>query len=151
NEVFDAIAYEKTASVLRMTESFVGPDLFRQGISAYLRKFSFANATGEDFWNEMTRVTRKPIDRIMKPYIEQPGVPVVSITSRCAGGATELVLQQERFVGVPGATAPDSPLWTTPACFKTSGGTTPACELLERREQKASLQSCTQNLFANAN
>src|SRR5687767_13732531 len=34
NEVFDGIAYEKTAGVLRMIEGFVGPDAFRRGISS---------------------------------------------------------------------------------------------------------------------
>ena len=38
NEVFDGIAYEKTAGVLRMLEAFVGPEQFRQGIRSYLRR-----------------------------------------------------------------------------------------------------------------
>ena len=75
NEVFDGIAYEKTAGVLRMIEGSVGPDLFRRGISSYLMKFSYGNAAGEDFWNEMTRVTGRPIDRILQSYVEQPGAP----------------------------------------------------------------------------
>ena len=33
NEVFDGIAYEKTAGVLRMLEAFVGADAFRKGIA----------------------------------------------------------------------------------------------------------------------
>src|SRR5688572_31960779 len=36
NEVFDGIAYEKTAGVLRMIEGSAGPDAFRKGISSYL-------------------------------------------------------------------------------------------------------------------
>ena len=105
NEVFDAIAYQKTASVLRTIENFVGPELFRKGVASYLRKFSFANAAGEDFWTEVARVTGKPVDRIMKPYIEQPGVPVVSINARCLGNTTDIALHQDKFVGVPGAAA----------------------------------------------
>jgi aminopeptidase N/puromycin-sensitive aminopeptidase len=31
NEVFDGIAYQKTASVLRTIENYVGPELFRKG------------------------------------------------------------------------------------------------------------------------
>ena len=31
NEVFDGIAYEKTAAVLRMIEAYVGPDAVPQG------------------------------------------------------------------------------------------------------------------------
>ncbi len=150
NEVFDRIAYEKTASVLRTLESFVGADLFRKGVASYLRKYSFSNAAGEDFWNEVARVTGKPVDRIMKLYIEQPGVPVVSVTARCTGNATQVALHQERFVGVPAAAASPSPLWTIPVCFKTPGSAAPQCEVLDRRDQKATLPSCSAHAFANA-
>jgi len=152
NEVFDRIAYEKTASVLRTLESFVGADLFRKGVSSYLRKFSFLNAAGEDFWTEVARATGKPVDRIMKPYIEQPGVPVVSVDARCTANATEIALHQEQFVGMPGAApSPASPLWTIPVCFKASGAGALRCEVLDRRAQTASLSSCAATVFANPN
>ena len=75
NEVFDRIAYEKTASILRSIETYVGPDLMRTAVRSYLQHHAFSNASGEDFWTEVARVTGKPVDRVMKPYIEQPGVP----------------------------------------------------------------------------
>src|SRR6266550_3570512 len=152
NEVFDAIAYQKTASVLRTIESFVGPELFRTGVASYLRTFSFANAAGEDFWNEVARATGKPVDRIMKPYIEQPGVPVVSINARCAGNTTDIALHQDKFVGVPGAAASAaSPLWSIPVCFRTPGNAATQCEVIDHRDQKASLSSCSANVFGNSN
>ena len=40
NEVFDAIAYQKTRAVLRMIESYVGPEAFRKGVASYLRKYA---------------------------------------------------------------------------------------------------------------
>jgi len=183
NEVFDGIAYQKTASVLRTIENYVGPDLFRKGVQSYLKKYSFANAAGEDFWTEVARVTGKPVDRIMKPFIEQPGVPVVKVESRCQGNTTDISLHQERFTGMspstslgasPSASLGTSPstslgtgpsaslgasglaastgsqLWSIPVCFKT-GGNGPQCELLERRDQKAMLSSCSANAFANTN
>src|SRR6476659_732159 len=102
NEVFDRIAYEKTASVLRTIENYVGPELFRKGVASYLRKYSFAKATGEDFWTEVARVTGKPVDRVMKPFIEQPGVPVVKIDAQCQSNTTNVGLHQERFVTLGG-------------------------------------------------
>jgi len=160
NEVFDGIAYQKTASVLRTIENYVGPELFRKGVASYLKKYSFANAAGEDFWTEVARVTGKPVDRIMKPFIEQPGVPVVKIESKCQGNTTDISLHQERFTGMtspaaspgPGpAASAGSQLWAIPVCFKTGGGSGPQCELLERRDQKAALPVCSANAFANAN
>ena len=151
NEVFDGIAYQKTASVLRTIENYVGADAFRRGVVSYLKKYSFGNAAGEDFWTEVARVTGKPVDRIMKPYIEQAGVPVVTIEAACQGNTTDVALRQERFVGATGAAASSaSPLWAVPVCFKTPGAGDQQCVLLEQREQKASLSSCSAYVFANA-
>jgi aminopeptidase N len=38
NEVFDGIAYQKTAAVLRMIEAYVGPASFQKAINSYLTK-----------------------------------------------------------------------------------------------------------------
>src|SRR5262245_53885202 len=151
NEVFDRIAYEKTASVLRTIENYVGPEPFRTGVGSYLRKFSFANAAGEDFWTEVARATGKPVDRIMKPFVEQAGVPVVNIAAQCQGNATSVALHQERFVTLGGTPPSGSPLWAVPVCFKTPGAGTPQCSLLERRDQTVSLPACAANVFGNAN
>ena len=105
NEVFDPIAYEKTAGVLGMIEAYVGPEAFRKGVSSYLAKYALGNAAGEDFWTEVTRVTEKPVNRIMKSFVDQPGAPVLSVQTRCVGGNTEVSLKQERFVGAPGPAA----------------------------------------------
>lgn len=148
NEVFDGIAYEKTAGVLRMIEGFVGTDVFRKGISSYLTRYSYANAAGEDFWNEMTRVTGHPIDRIMQSYVEQPGAPVVSVQTRCTGSSTDITLSQQRFAGTPGASAPAGQTWDVPVCFKATDGQ-PRCEVLDRPRQTVSAPGCS-NVFANA-
>ncbi|MBF8300566.1 MAG: pepN 2, partial [Acidobacteria bacterium] len=147
NEVFDGIAYEKTAGVLRMIEAFVGVEAFRKGIASYLAAHAYGNAGGEDFWNEMTRVTGRPIDRIMRGYVEQPGVPVVAVQTRCTGPGTDVTLSQNRFVGTPGASAPGGQLWDVPVCFKANDGQ-PRCEVLDRRRQTLSLPGCA-NVFAN--
>src|SRR5438105_999936 len=151
NEVFDGIAYQKTASVLRTIENYVGPEEFRRGVQSYLRKYSFTNAAGEDFWTEVARVTSKPVDRIMMPFIEQPGAPVVKVEAKCQGNTTDVSLHQERFVGVPGSSTSSSTLSAIPVCFKTQGRSPQQCTLLEQRDQKASLPVCAANASANAN
>lgn len=148
NEVFDGIAYEKTAGVLRMVEAFVGPDLFRKGIAAYLRKYAFSNAAGEDFWTEMTRVTGRPIDRILRGYVEQAGAPALKVDARCVGSSTELSAEQERFIGIPGARARSSELWTVPVCFESAGGSA-SCEVLDERRERFRAPACG-TVFANA-
>ena len=148
NEVFDPIAYEKTAAVLRMLESYVGAESFRNAVGSYLKKYSYSNAAGEDFWTEVTRVTGRPVDRIMKSYVQQPGAPVVSLRATCASDSTQLTLGQARFAGTPGATAPPQ-TWTIPACVQPLPGGETQCQILERREQTASMNRCTANVIAN--
>jgi len=145
NQVFDAIAYEKTAGVLNMIEAYVGPEAFRKGVSSYLQKYSLGNAAGEDFWTEVTRVTEKPVNRIMKSFVDQPGAPLLSVKTRCVGGATEVSVKQERFVGAPqpgniGSSMP-AQTWTLPVCVKTSAGEA-ACTIVTGREQTITAPGC---------
>jgi aminopeptidase N len=46
-ELFDAIAYQKGAAVLRMVETWVGEDAFRVGVNAYIDRFKYGNARAE--------------------------------------------------------------------------------------------------------
>jgi aminopeptidase N len=145
NEVFDPIAYEKTAGVLNMIEAYVGPEAFRNGVSSYLEKYATSNAAGEDFWMEMTRVTEKPVNRIMQSFVDQPGAPVLSVSSRCVSGATEVTVRQQRFVGAldaAGAAKAAAPqTWTLPVCIETGGGE-PTCTLVTEREQTLRAPGC---------
>jgi aminopeptidase N len=152
NEVFDPIAYEKTSGVLNMIEAFVGPEAFRQGVSSYLKKYAYGNAAGEDFWNEMTRVTGKPVDQIMKTYVDQTGAPVISVRAASRQGTTELTLTQQRFYGSPEATAPSSSAsqqWTIPVCIARQGQT-PRCELMKESTQVFRVPAGTGPALINA-
>ena len=148
NELFDAIAYEKTAAVLRMVESYVGAPNFQKGVASYIRKYSFSNAAGEDFWNEVTRATGKPVDRIMQSFVDQPGAPVLSVTTRCVNPGSDIMVTQDRFFSAPGATAQTPQTWVLPACFKAAGGDQ-KCEIIDRREATLHAASCG-NAFINA-
>ena len=148
NDVFDGIAYEKTAAVLRMLEGFVGPEAFRTAVASYLRKFSFSNAAGEDFWNEVAARTGRPVDRIMRGFVEQAGAPVISIRTACHDTSTEVTLHQERFTGVSPSMGPAGPIWAVPVCVTTGNGQ-PRCEVLDRRDRTYTVPACT-SVFANA-
>jgi aminopeptidase N len=131
NEVFDPIAYEKTGSVLAMIEAYVGPEAFRRGVSSYLKRFAYSNASGEDFWAEMTRVTGKPVDQILRSFVDQPGIPLLSVETSSGGGSTEVRLTQQRFWLTAPAGTPAPQTWTLPICIKQGSGQ-PRCEVLNR-------------------
>lgn len=147
NEVFDGIAYEKTAAVLRMIEKYVGPDAFRKGVASYLKKYSYSNAAGEDFWTEVARVTGKPVDRIMRSFVDQAGAPVLTVRSTCSQNATQIELKVARFMGTPGSSATPQ-TWTLPVALKAANGQV-KYELVDRAERTIKIDGCGAT-FANA-
>ena len=147
NEVFDGIAYEKTAAVLRMIEKYVGPDAFRKGVASYLKKYSYSNAAGEDFWTEVARVTGKPVDRIMRSFVDQIGAPMLTVRSMCSQNSSEIELKVGRFVGAPGS-SPVPQTWTLPVALKTADGQI-RYELIDRPERTIKIAGCGAT-FANA-
>ena len=150
NELFDPIAYEKSAGVIRMVENFVGKDAFRKAVASYIKKYAFGNAAAEDFWNEVTRVTGKPVDRIMTSYVDQPGVPVLRVASACQGSTTIVKVHQERFSGAPNAEAPATKPWTIPVCFKAFPDAPASCQVIARAEETLTVPGCAAGAYVNA-
>ena len=146
NEVFDGIAYGKAGAVLRMVESYVGSDAFRAGVASYIKRYSYANAAAEDFWTEVARVTGKPVDRIMRSYVDQPGVPVLEVSSNCAVGTTVMTIEQERFLAMPGAADRGAAqTWTIPICFKGS-----ICHVISTTRDTLRVPGCGAEPFINS-
>jgi aminopeptidase N len=150
NEVFDAIAYQKSAGVLRMVESYVGTEPFRRAVASYIKKYAYGNAAAEDFWNEVTRVTGKPVDRVMRSYVDQPGAPVLTVASTCAGATTKVSLRQERFTATPGAKPEKPQVWTIPVCFKAFPDSPGGCHIISKPEETLEVAGCAAEAFANA-
>ncbi len=150
SQQFDSIAYQKGAAVLRMIEAYLGEQVFRRGVNEYLQEHAYGNATSEDFWNIQTRVSGKPVDKIMRSFVVQPGVPVVNVASKCEGGNTTVTLSQQRFAYDPAVVqaSPDA-LWRIPVCLRAPGGA-PVCEVLTEKQQTRSLQGCALYVYGNA-
>ena len=148
-ELFDAIAYNKAAAVLRMVEGYVGEETFRKGVNSYLTKHSYGNATAEDFWNEIAEVSHKPVDRIMSSFINQPGFPLVTVKTACTGGKTSVTLTQQRFFSDRALLeAGSKEQWSIPVCLKA--GKTEKCQLLASKEQQIDLDGCAAGVYGNA-
>jgi aminopeptidase N len=150
NQVFDALAYQKTGAVVRMVEGYVGPENYRSAISAYLKKFAFGNATGEGYWTTIAQATGKPVDGILSSFITQKSMPLISVTTSCTAGKTHVSLTQKPI----STAAPASTTWQVPVCLKRSrnGKTEPAmCEVLSKASGTVTLDGCSNWVFANAN
>src|SRR5216110_230973 len=79
NSAFDDITYKKGQSFLRMLESFLGEDIFRDGIRQYIATHKYSNSTTADLWNALSEASKKPVGEIAAGWTEQPGFPVLKV------------------------------------------------------------------------
>ena len=117
NGAFDDITYKKGQSFLRMLESFLGEDVFREGIRRYMAAHMYSNTTTADLWNALSETSGKAVAEITAGWTEQPGFPVVKVKREQDGSIS---LTQERFT-VNFKNAP--PLeWKIPLTHAVVGG-----------------------------
>jgi len=64
NSAFDDITYRKGMSFIRMIESFLGEDVFRDGIRKYIAAHKLSNTTTTDLWNALAEASGKPVAEI---------------------------------------------------------------------------------------
>ena len=118
NSAFDDITYKKGQSFLRMLESFLSEEVFRDGIRRYIAAHKYSNTTTADLWNALSDASNKSVGEIAAGWTEQPGFPVV-ILKREADGKVRLT--QERFT-INFKNAPPL-LWQIPLTYSVVGET----------------------------
>ena len=118
NSAFDDITYKKGQSFLRMLESFLGEDVFRDGIRRYIAAHKYSNTTTADLWNALSDASNKSVGEIAAGWTEQPGFPVVNVKREADG---KVLLTQERFT-VNLKNAPPL-LWQIPLTYSVVGET----------------------------
>lgn len=143
NELFDGIAYGKTAAVLRMVEQWLGPERFREGIHAYLQKYSWSNAAAEDFWGTMAAVSKQPVDAVMKSFVDQPGAPLLHASDTCDAGQRKVAVRQERLLQKGDSS---DQTWTIPICAEHA-----RCAVVSGATAELSLSGCDRPLWLNTN
>jgi puromycin-sensitive aminopeptidase len=103
--MFDVLTYQKGASVLRMLERYLGPDLFQKGIRRYLSDHSFANTETADLWNAIEDASGEPVRDIMDSWILQGGFPLITVEEddppSTTGPHRTVLLTQEPFAFAP--------------------------------------------------
>ena len=128
---FDDITYQKGAAVIRMFETWLGPAKFRNGVEAYLKQNADGNATVTEFVAAIGKAAGKDVGPAFSTFLDQAGVPVVSMELECGGTAPRLAVSQKRYlpIGSPGSTAQS---WRIPVCvkFEADGKIRTECELM---------------------
>ncbi|MDA0733136.1 MAG: M1 family metallopeptidase [Chloroflexi bacterium] len=145
SQLFDAISYSKGASVIRMLEQFLTPEVFRQGLYRYLSAHQYQNAQTKDLWSALEEASKQPVTSIMNTWTGQMGYPVLDVTARQSGGQTEITLSQQRFVydSLLGEGEPEATTWRVPIRVAASGDAPPVSLVMNERQASISLASGT--------
>lgn len=160
NNAFDGITYQKGSAVLSMFEHALGAEVFQKGVHIYLQKHRLGNATSADFTAAMSQAAGRDVSAAFATFLDRPGVPQVTQTSRCTKGGNTIELAQQRYVP-PGAGATvASSAWALPVCLavgssrKTSAAPrTDTCVTLDQSQQTFAMpasSTCTGWVLPNA-
>jgi puromycin-sensitive aminopeptidase len=147
--MFDSLTYEKGASVLRMLEQYLAPEVFREGIRRYLGEHRYANAETSDLWRALGAVSSKPIPEIMDGWIFRGGYPLVTVS--VDESRRSLVLSQARFRYLADGGEADQ-VWTIPVALRVGvrGGVVIRTVLLSEAEGRVDLPGPVEWGLANA-
>ncbi|MFB5630976.1 MAG: M1 family metallopeptidase [Nitrosopumilaceae archaeon] len=131
-EIFDSISYDKGGCILRMLEYFVGPQNFKNGLHHYLTKHKYKNASGQDLWNSIERISKKPVKSMMNSWIKQIGFPLVTVEQK----NSKIILTQKRFL-LEEDKKHQKGLWKIPISLGTKNSPT---KLMSKKTESFSLQ-----------
>ena len=140
SNAFDAITYQKGAAVIGMFENWMGPEEFRKGVQAYLKKYAFKTATSADFLASLDASSNKNVSGPFSTFLNQPGVPAIAATLDC--GSTPAMLHTKQSRSLPsGSKGSTDQTWQIPFCIRFDGALSAECTLLTRPEQDVALRS----------
>ena len=141
-EIFDAISYDKGGNVLRMLENYVGIENFRKGLKYYLTQHKYSNAEGQDLWKSIGKVAHKPVDAMMKTWIDQVGYPVVDVKRN----NSKVSLTQRRFLSDGSKSSKNR--WSIPIHIEE--GNHESSILMKSQKSVVSLKNIDSNFIVNS-
>jgi cytosol alanyl aminopeptidase len=121
SNAFDDITYQKGASVIGMFENWMGPEEFRKGVRNYLARYAFRATTAGDFLDSLSTSSKRDVTAAFSTFLNQAGVPVVSMALQCKGGKAALQLEQSRSVPL-GSKGSTDQVWKLPLCIRYGAG-----------------------------
>ena len=152
HNAFDAITYSKGDAVLAMFESWLGEDVFRDGVRRYLSAHADGNATASDLFSALSEAAGRDVRGPFESFLEQPGVPLIAVEPRCAEGRGALALAQRRYVPLGSSTEREA-TWQVPFCarYAVGGEVHRACTVLEEARGELALEEgCADWVMPNA-
>lgn len=118
---FDGITYSKGAGVLDMMNQFIGPQDFQAGLQNYMQKHAWKNANVDDFIaaiaEKSQNVPKEKIQSAFNSFLEQTGIPMLSVDLQCEDGVNALSVSQSRYLPA-GSQGERNRTWDMPVCFR---------------------------------
>ncbi|WP_154222448.1 M1 family metallopeptidase [Marinicella rhabdoformis] len=154
---FDGITYSKGGGVLEMMHQFIGPEDFRAGLQHYMKRHAWKNATADDFIAAISEKAQNvPLEKIKQTFgsfLEQTGIPMLSVNVQCEDGQNTLQFEQSRYFPA-GSQGDSNKTWDIPACFnyQIKGEQHEHCELLSEGQGAFTLpgSGCAAYVMPNA-
>lgn len=153
---FDGITYSKGGGVLAMLERYVGEDAFREGIRLHMDRYADKTATAEDFIVSIAEGSdRAEIEAAFRSFIEQAGVPLLSVQLDCKSGETpQIQVSQSRYAPLGSTIDVGTASWQIPMCmsYESEGAVKSSCALVTADSEPVNLEteSCPTWLHPNA-
>ncbi|CAO3614306.1 unnamed protein product [Cunninghamella blakesleeana] len=120
HQIFDAISYDKGASVIRMLSSWLGVDTFLAGVRRYIQKHKWANASSNDLWSALSEEAQLDVSKFMTLWTKRVGYPVLTVTSL---GPDSINVAQSRYLSTGDLKADDEQtVWWAPLHLLQSNG-----------------------------
>lgn len=95
NQIFDAVSYNKGSCVLRMISTYLGEDVFLEGVRRYLKKHAYGNTQTSDLWASLSEASGKNVEEVMAAWTKEVGYPVLTVTEN---GPDSIHIKQNRFL-----------------------------------------------------
>ncbi|MCT4122852.1 M1 family metallopeptidase [Elizabethkingia anophelis] len=87
--MYGPIIYNKAPIMMRQLELLIGEENFRKGISEYLRKYAYSNATWPDLITILDNQTPEDLQSWNKVWVNEPGRPIIDYTIKYKGNKIE--------------------------------------------------------------
>ena len=147
NQIFDAISYSKGSCVLRMISTYLGEDVFLEGVRQYLKKHAYGNTQTGDLWASLAEASGKSVEDVMQVWTKNIGFPVVTVSEK---DDKTIQLKQNRFLRT-GDTKPeeDQVIYPVFLGLRTKDGVDES-QTLDKREDTFTVSS-TDFFKLNAN
>ena len=151
---FDGITYLKGGGVLAMFENYLGEEGFRDGIRTHIERFPNGVADVEDFMSSLAEGSGRPdVITAFRSFIDQAGLPIVGVSTTCAGDSPRLSVTQSRYLPL-GSKGNTQRTWEIPFCasYAIDGEAGRQCTLLKQETAVIDLElsGCPDYVMPNA-